>query len=407
MSEYTYTGVDKSGKSVTGKVDAPTEGDLRMILRGRGIRPTKIDRKTSAMENMGTMFGNAISNVPTEVLVVFTRQLQLLIGSGVPLLQALNILHEQQTHRGFQSVLAVIKDKVSQGSYFWETLLPFSQVFPKLYMALIRAGESSGALDQMLKRLGKYLEDGARLARMLKGAMMYPIIVVSIGVGVVAMMLIFVIPKFEELITSGGGELPEITRIVIELSHFLIHNILYIIGGIFATQYVIRKYLKTAEGKAMRDRLVFRMPLFGNIAQKAAVARFCRTLQTLLSSGVNIIDAIDICRATVDNAVIEESVKKIRSEVESGKTMGQVLAKFEVFPKMAVQMIAVGESTGNLDKMLEKIADFYDEEVEVMIAGSTKLIEPLVLVLLGGSIGTIMIAMYMPIFKLAGGAGGG
>lgn len=407
MSEFTFSGVDRTGKPITGSIEAPTEGDLRMILRGRGIRPTKIEKKAGAFENVGTRFGGgALQNVPVQQVVIFTRQLQLLISSGIPLLQALTILHEQASHKGFQSILAVIKDKVAQGSYFWESLLPYTAVFPKLYTAMIRAGESSGSLDQMLKRLSTYLEDSERMKRILKGAMMYPIIVSIIGAAVVALMLIFVIPKFEEMLKSSGGELPELTRMVIGLSNFLVHNILFIIGGIAVAAYLLTNYLKSNEGRAMVHRTFFNAPVFGPIMQKAGVARFCRTLQTLLMSGVNIIDAIDICRATVDNVVLEDAIKKIRAEVEAGKTVGMVVSKFDVFPKMAVQMIMVGEATGNLDKMLEKIADFYDEEVEVAVGAATKLIEPLTLVVLGGTVGTLMIAMYLPIFKLAGGAVG-
>lgn len=404
MSEFTYTGIDKSGQKVTGKVEAPTEGDLRMILRGRGIRPVKVDKTTSMTQDIGKMMGSSMTSVPNEAIVLFTRQLQLLISSGIPLLQGLSILHEQTAHRGFKGLLGQVKEKVSQGSYFWETLLPYPNVFPKLFTALIRAGEASGSLDQMLKRLTKYLEDSEKTKRMLKAAMMYPIIVVSIGVLVVAAMLIFVIPKFEELLKSSGQELPELTQFVIDISHFMVRNIIFIIGGVTTSIYLFMRYIKSTEGRAVLDRVMFRMPLFGQLMQKSAVSRFCRTLQTLLTSGVNVIDAIDICRATVDNVVIEDAVKKIRAEVESGKTLGMVVSKLDVFPRMAAQMITVGESTGNLDKMLEKIADFYDQEVEILVGGVSKLIEPIVLVFLGSTVGGLMIAMYLPIFKLAGSA---
>ncbi|MCM2276765.1 MAG: type II secretion system F family protein [Oligoflexia bacterium] len=406
MSEYTYQGVDRKGQKVTGRVEAPTEGDLRMILRTKGIRPTRIERGTKTGEGgVSRPTGGSIRGVPNEIVVLFTRQLQLLISSGVPLLQSITILHEQSHHAVFKKLLGIIKERVSQGSYFWETLAPYPLVFPRLYTALVRAGESSGSLDQMLKRLTKYLEDAEKMKRMLKSAMMYPIIVISIGVGVISLMLIFVIPKFESMLASSGQELPAFTKAVIDTSHFFVNNAVPILGGIVAAVYMLIRYVRTPEGKAVMDRIFYRIPLFGGLMQKAGVARFCRTLQTLLMSGVNIIDAIDICRATIDNAVIEEPVRRVRAEVESGKTLGMVMSKYDVFPKMAVQMIQVGESTGNMDKMLEKIADFYDTEVEIIVGGMSKLIEPFILVFLGGTVGGLMIAMYLPIFKLAGGAG--
>jgi type IV pilus assembly protein PilC len=255
----------------------------------------------------------------------------------------------------------------------------------------------------MLKRLSRYLEDSDRLRKLLKGAMMYPIIVVTIGIAVIAAMMIFVIPKFEELLRSSGQELPGPTQFVIDLSNFMVNNIVYLMFGTGAAIFLILKFVQSPEGKAALDRLLFRAPLFGNLAQKGGAARFCRTMQTLLSSGVNLIDAVDICRATIGNAVLEEAVAKIRTEIESGKTLGMVVTQISIFPRMAAQMIAVGESTGNLDKMLEKVADFYEEEVEAIVGGMTKLIEPLVLVFLGGAVGGLLIAMYLPIFKMAGG----
>lgn len=405
MPEFQYQGVGKDGKKVSGKLEAQNEGDLRMMLRGQGIRPTSITKPGVLNQDLGAMFRGKIRSVPIEQLVTFTRQLQVLIGSGVPLIQGMEILTDPTSggHAGLISILTVIKEKVSQGSYFWEALSGYPLIFPKLYVALIRAGEASGSLDQMLKRLSRYLEDSDRLRKMIKGAMMYPIIVVSIGISVLSLMMIFVIPKFEDMLKSGGQELPGPTQFVVDLSHFMIENLHYILAATGVSLYIGIRYFKSDEGKAFLDRIMFRMPLFGPLMQKSGVARFSRTMQTLLASGVNLIDAIDICKATIDNSVLEDAVGRIRAEVEGGKTLGLVVSKLGVFPKMAIQMIVVGESTGNLDKMLEKVADFYEMEVEAMVSGMTKLIEPIVLVFLGGSVGGIMIAMYLPIFKLAGG----
>jgi type IV pilus assembly protein PilC len=407
MAEYTYTGVDRSGRKVTGQLNAPTEGELRMILRGQGIRPTKIQRSGAVQKTgVGELFKKGGISVPTEILVAFTRQLHVLIGSGIPLVQALEILQEQANNASMKIVLASVREKVSAGSYLWESLSAYPKVFPKLFIALVRAGEASGSLDQMLKRLSRYIEDADRLNKQLKSAMMYPIIVMIIAVGVIALMLIFVIPKFEEMLTQAGQELPAPTKFVIDLSHFMVNNIIVIVVGTTTAIFLLIRYLSSDEGRALRDRVLFTAPLFGQLMQKGGVARFSRTMQTLLASGVNLIDAIDICKATIDNAVLEAAVSKIKAEIEAGKPLGVVVGKLGVFPKMAVQMISVGESTGALDKMLEKVADFYESEVETVIQGLTKLIEPFILVFLGGTVGGLMIAMYLPIFKMAGGAEG-
>lgn len=404
MPLFAYQGVNRSGEKVSGNLDAQSEEELKAALRQMGVRPTK----------MGKVRGSASTESPAsqrkekltlEQLSLLTRQLQLLISSGIPLLQGVKILQEQVDSKALGVVLKTIEEHVSKGSFFWEVLSFFPQTFPKLYVALVRAGESSGALDQMLKRLGKYLENSEKTRRMIKGAMMYPVIVVTIAIAVISLMLIFVIPKFEAMLKGSGQELPLPTQMVINLSHFLSGNIVMIIAVVSGVFYGLRKYFQTPEGKWILDRAFLQLPLIGNIVLKGSVARFCRTLQTLLMAGVNVIDAIDICRATLDNGVIEEAVSVIRSEIEVGKTLGMVLSKLEFFPKMAVQMISVGEATGNLDKMLEKVADYYEDEVEVLVGGMTKAMEPILLVFLGGAVGGILIAMYLPIFKMAGGAG--
>lgn len=415
MPEYQYQGVDKGGKRVKGNVTATSEGDLRMILRAQGIRPVRIGKTSALNLDLSTIFrrfvsGQAGSGGPGLAhvsLVIFTRQLQVLLSSGVPVVQGLQILGEQATDANLRNIVLSLREKVSAGAYLWEAMAGYPNAFPRIYISLIRAGESSGSIDQMMRRLSRYLEDAERLRKMVKSAMMYPTIVVSIGVGVIGVMLIFVIPKFEELLTSAGQELPGPTRFVIDSSHFLVNNIGALTLGTGATIFMVVRYVKSTEGRAMLDRLLFRAPIFGELMQKSSTARFCRTMQTLLNSGVNLIDAIDICRATVNNAVMEEAIAKIRGEIEGGKTLGRVVMDLPVFPKMAAQMIGVGESTGNLDKMLEKVADFYEEDVEGLVGGLTKLLEPLILVFLGGAVGGLLIAMYLPIFKLAGGAEGG
>jgi type IV pilus assembly protein PilC len=400
MPEYQYSGVDREGKKSSAKLQASNEGELRMILRSKGIRPTKIAKAGLANQDLGALIkGDSIS---TENLVIFTRQFQVLISSGIPIVQALDILTEQQGDKRIKGVMLTLKDRVSSGNFLWEAMASYPKIFPTLYTALVRAGEASGAIDSILKRLSIYLEDAERLKKTIKSAMMYPVIVTCIGIGVVALMMVFVIPKFEALLTNAGQALPLPTLVVVNISHFMINYLWYIIGGTVAAIYSFLKFKKSKEGSAILDRLLFRAPIFGNLMQKAGIARFARTMQTLLASGVNLIDAIDICKTTIGNAVLEKAVGTIRAEVENGRTLGSVLTGLTVFPAMATQMISVGESTGNIDNMLGKVADFYEEEVQVMVNGMTKLIEPIVLVFLGGTVGGILIAMYLPIFQIAG-----
>lgn len=403
MSEYTYTGIDKTGRRITGTLNAPTEGELRMLLRNQGVRPTKILR--AAKKDVGGFLKGSGPSISGEVMLIFTRQLYVLVSSGIPLIQAVETLGEQHTHPGMRSILKTVKEKISQGSYFWEAIGAYPKAFSKLYVSLIRAGESSGSLDEMLRRLTSYLEDANRLRRMLKSAMIYPIAVVLVGIAVIAAMMMFVIPKFEDLLRSSGQELPGPTKLVLDISHFMVDNAVLIFAGTGGVVIVAIKYFQTPEGRAFLDRAFFRFPIFGPLMQKGAIARFARTMQTLLASGVSLLDAIDICKATVDNAVVEQAVGKIRSEVEAGNRLGTVINKMDVFPKMAVQMISVGEASGSLDQMLEKVADFYEAEVEAMVAGLSKLIEPFILVFLGGAVAGLLIAMYLPIFQMAGSMG--
>jgi type IV pilus assembly protein PilC len=403
MAEFIYEGVDREGKRATGRLEGTAEGDVRMALRNMGVRPKRITPARVAGKSGGLFGSQGGARVPLVEVLVFIRQLQVLISSGVPLVQSLEILADQASNKILKVATLTIRDRVSSGSFFWEAISAYPLIFPKLGIALIQAGEASGSLDVMLKRLTRYLEDTDRLQRTVKGAMMYPAIVVLIGIIVVAGMLVGVVPKFEAMLTSSGQELPGPTRVVVDISHFLVNNFPFIAIAVVVGGFVAANYLRSKEGKAFLDRTLFRAPLFGPLMQKSGVARFSRTMNTLLVSGVSLLDAIDICKNTVDNAVLEDAIAGIRSEVEAGKTLGSVVSRIEVFPRMAVQMMAVGESTGALDRMLEKVADFYEMEVETSVAGLTRLIEPLVLVVLGGAVGGILIAMYLPIFQMAGG----
>lgn len=409
MSQFSYEGVDREGKSIKGILKADSEGEVRMSLRSQGVRPRKISplQKDLLNVDIGQLFKNfAAGKVPAKVLVPFTRQLQVLISAGIPLVQSIEILAEGATDPALKAVLTDVSVKVAQGSYFWEAISHHPNAFPKIYSALVRAGESSGAMEQILTRLCKYMENTEKLKALLKGAMFYPVMVMVVGVGVISVMMIFVIPKFKEMLIQGGQELPGPTAFVMGMSDFIVNNFMFIFGGIGLAFFLLFRFLKTEEGQYVFDQTMFRMPLFGDIIRKGAVARFSRTMQTLLSSGVNLVDAVEICRSTIGNKVLEESMGKIRSSIEQGMTLGGIISKVGVFPKMAVQMISVGESSGSLDIMLDKIADYYEAEVEAMTAGLSKLVEPIMLVFMGGIVGGLLIAMYLPIFKMAGSAGG-
>jgi type IV pilus assembly protein PilC len=398
MPIFKYEGQKRNGEKIKGTVDLPNEGEVRIFLRQQGIRPSKIETESILNKDIN-LFGSG--GVKDTEISVMTRQLSTMIGSGVPLLQAFDILSQGEKNPALKKALINIQETISGGSPLWEAMSKQKGIFSHLYIYLVRAGEMGGALDLILSRLAKYLDDNVRLVRMLKGAMIYPAAVLVVGFGVTFGLLTFVIPQFETLITSSGGQLPAITKIVIQISHFCVDYFMYIIGGIVAGLVLFFRWKKSPGGKKTWDRFVLSSPVFGELAIKGATARFSRTLGTMLSSGVNLIDAIEICRMTMDNAVVEEALIKVKEEISSGKTIALPLAQAKLFPSMVIQMINVGENTGTLDQMLMKIAEFYEAEVETAIAGISKLIEPVVLVVLGTIVAFILIAMYMPIFNIA------
>jgi type IV pilus assembly protein PilC len=411
VPEFVYVAADKAGKKVEGKMTANNEGELRMSLRGQGLRPIKISKATLTQMNVGSAIkGLAGGNdtVAVERLMNFIRQLQTMITSGVPLIQAIELFHEQETDATLKRILGACKDKINGGSFLWECFAMYPNTFERVFVALVRAGESSGTLDVMLKRVGKYLENSYRVKKLIKSSMTYPISVSVIAVGVITLMLTVVIPKFEAMIMSSGGEMPAPTKLVLWLSHSLVDNIIPITGMIGLMFFMSRSYLKTNEGRIFIQNIAFKMPLTGPLIIKSGVARFTRTLSTLLASGVPIVDSLEICKAAASHIAFEDAITEMKKEVELGSSFTNAMARqAHCFPRMALQMTSVGENTGNLDKMLEKVAEFYEEEVEAAIQGMLKLIEPAMLVIMGGIVGGLMISMYLPIFQMAGSAGGG
>jgi type IV pilus assembly protein PilC len=329
-----------------------------------------------------------------------------MIDSGLPLVQCLDILSGQQENKTFKDILLKVKESVESGSTFADALAKHPKAFDQLFVNLIAAGEIGGILDTILNRLAAYIEKSMKLKKQIKGAMVYPITIMSIAVVVVGVILVFVIPTFAKMFVEFGGELPAPTKFVIALSNFLVKYIFVIIGGSYAAIWGIKKYYATPGGQKNIDRMALKAPIAGPLIRKVAVAKFTRTLGTMVSSGVPIMDGLDIVAKTAGNKIVEEAIYSVRQAISEGKTMAEPLAACGVFPPMVVQMISVGEATGAMDTMLNKIADFYDDEVDDAVGAMTAMMEPLLMVFLGTTVGGLVVAMYLPIFKLAGAVGG-
>ncbi len=399
MPVYAYEGRTRAGAMKKGMIEAANEAAATAQLRAQQILPTVVKAKGRDL-----LAGLKLpqSKPKTRELVIFTRQFATMIDAGLPLVQCLDILAEQQPNKYFQSVLRTVKSDVEQGSTFADALRKHPRCYDDLYVNLVAAGEVGGILDTILNRLAVYLEKADALARKVKGAMIYPITVLVVAVAVVVLLLVKVIPVFQKMFAEFGGTLPGPTQMVINVSEFMQAWIVYMLIAAFAVVmgfFQARKRSKTF--KYRTDAIFLKLPIFGQLLRKVAVARFSRTLGTMISSGVPILDALDIVARTAGNMVVEEAIMKTRSAIAEGKTIAEPLAESKVFPTMVVQMVAVGEQTGAMDSMLAKIADFYDDEVDAAVSALTQLLEPLMMVFLGGTVGTILIAMYLPIFKIA------
>jgi type IV pilus assembly protein PilC len=339
--------------------------------------------------------------VKTKDLVVFTRQFATMIDSGLPLVQCLEIQSQQAPNPTFRDELKVIKEAVESGSTFADALRKFPNTFDELFQNLVAAGEVGGILDTILNRLATHLEKADKLKRQIKGALTYPIVVTIVGVGAMAVLLIKVVPTFETMFAEMGATLPAPTQAMVSFSRFLRADGVYILAGIILAVFGIRYFYRTSQGRALADRLFLKLPVFGDLLTKSAVARFTRTLGTMVSSGVPILDALDICGKTAGNRVIENAISTARDSIAEGRTIAEPLLATKVFPDMVCQMISVGEATGALDVMLNKIADFYEEEVDEAVDNLTAMMEPIIMVGLGIGGGWFVIAMYLPIFTMA------
>jgi type IV pilus assembly protein PilC len=403
MSVYVWEGKNKLGEVQKGEMEAASDEIIRAALNRMRILPIKIKKKPKdLLENVAFLQ----PKVKEADIILFCRQFSTMIDAGLPIIQCLDILYSQQENKTFKKMLKEIKDSVEGGSTLAEALKKYPDQFNNLFVNMVSAGEAGGILDTILKRLSNYLEKAAKLKSRVKGAMTYPIVTMVIAVVVVAVILVFVIPVFQEMFADFGSELPVFTQLVVSVSNFVKANIISIIiaGALFF--YAVKRFYRTEKGRAIIDRYVLKLPVFGLLLRKVAVAKFTRTMGTMLSSGVAILEALDIVARTAGNMTIEKAIYKVRTAIAEGRTMSDPLTESGVFPPMVCQMISVGESTGALDAMLEKIADFYEEQVDQAVENLTSLIEPFMLVFLGVTIGGLVVAMYLPIFKMAGAISG-
>lgn len=402
MPTFAFSGRTRGGETVSGERIGDTLDAVAAALRREQIRVTSLapaQAKPAAASGAAKgWFGPG--SVPSKNLAVFTRQFSVMIDAGLPLVQCLEILGNQEDHKNFAKIILTTRGDVEGGAALADAMKKHPQAFDALYTNMVAAGEAGGILDTILKRLAVYIEKNVKLKAQVQSAMIYPVAVICIAAVVVAVILWKVIPTFAAMFAGLGAELPLPTRIVIALSNNFVRFLPFLVGALVLGGFAFRQYYATERGRRVIDGLLLRVPVLGPILRKIAVARFCRTLSTLLSSGVPILDGMDITARTAGNAIVEDAVQATRRSVERGDTVAGPLKETKVFPSMVVQMIGVGEATGALDTMLSKIADFYEEEVDVAVAGLLTLLEPLMIAFLGGIVGGIVIAMYLPIFDL-------
>jgi type IV pilus assembly protein PilC len=398
MATFAYSGRTRAGQTVTGERMAESIDGAVAALRRDQIMVTQINPvKEAAKAGPAKLRGKRVN---AKNLAVFTRQFSVMIDAGLPLVQCLEILGSQEEDKNFSAVILATRTDVESGQSLADAMKKHPKTFDPLFTNMIAAGEAGGILDTILKRLAIYIEKAVKLKHQVQSAMIYPIAVIVIAATVVSLILWKVIPTFAQMFAGLGAELPLPTRIVIALSNGLVRFMPFIIAGLVGGAFAFRAFYSSSRGRWIVDAVVLKLPVLGNLMRKIAVARFCRTLSTLLASGVSILEALDITARTAGNAIIEAAIQATRKSIEGGETIAAPLKETKVFPPMVVQMISVGEATGALDTMLSKIADFYEEEVDVAVAGLLTLLEPIMIALLGGIVGGIVIAMYLPIFDL-------
>ncbi|PIQ96925.1 MAG: pilus assembly protein PilC [Nitrospinae bacterium CG11_big_fil_rev_8_21_14_0_20_56_8] len=398
MGTFTYK-TRVHGKVQSGEIEAEDEKDAIVKLRQKNIRPDKVAKKAG----QSALFGPKKQKVTERDIVLFTRQFCTMVDAGLPLVQCLDILGRGAENKTFGAVVSQVKSNIEVGGNLSDSLRKHPKVFDALYCNLVEAGEVGGILDTILRRLAEYIEKAQALKKKVKGAMVYPAMIVTVAVGVVAFLMIFVIPAFAEMFSGGGAELPAPTKLVMDVSDLFRYKWYYMVITGVGSFFAIKKIYATEKGRLEIDRLLLKLPVAGPLVQKVSVAKFTRTLGTLLASGVPLIEGMDICGRTAGNKIVEIAVFNTIEAIKEGENISGPLSRENIFPPMVVQMIDVGENSGSLDTMLAKIADFYDEEVDTAVEALTSLLEPALMVFLGVIVGFIVVAMYLPIFKMGEG----
>ncbi len=396
MARFEWKGKTKSGENQRGVLVAKSRDEAMSLLKQRSIKVSSIreEGKSFKLPSIG-------GGVSAKDVSIFTRQFSVMIDAGLPLIQCLELLGGQQKNKNFSAMIQAVRGDVESGSTLSDAMRKHPKAFDTLYVNMIAAGEAGGILDQILERLSEYIEKAVRLKAQVKSALVYPAIVMLVAGVVVFIILYFVIPTFASMFANSGSELPAMTQVTISASKFVENYAIFIVIFMMLFSWAINRYYNTYHGRRVLDKILLKVPVLGVLLQKIAIARFCRTLGTLINAGVPILDGIEITARTSGNAIIEDSLMGVKKEIEEGKTIAEPLGKLSLFPQMVVSMISVGESTGALDIMLNKIADFYEDEVDVAVAALMSMLEPLLIVSLGTVIGYIVISLYLPIFQMA------
>ena len=412
MPTFNYKVSSRSGKIIQGSISAENKIRAKIQLINKGYRILKLKLASSNTESVkknfiykdanGSIQINIGSSLPTiKELAVFTKQFSMMIENGIPLLKCISLIAEQQKKADFKEILKRVYKDIEEGSNFSEALEKYPYVFDSLYVAMVRAGEASGRLDIILKQLVKYIEKSAKIKAQVKSAMMYPLIIVFVATSVIVLLLVFVVPSFAKQFADSGKELPALTKLVLEMSDALSNNFLEIIIFLFSSIFGFTYWKNTQNGRVLFDKYILKSPLFGNLLTKISIGRFCSTMSTMLNSGVPILEALNICAASSGNKEIETFILSVREDISKGQSFFTPLEKSTLIPKMVSSMVAVGESTGTLDETLAKVTEIYDEEIDNSINAMMSMIEPLMIVVIGGIVGIIAIAMYLPIFDMA------
>lgn len=398
MANFKYVAKDQEGKSVTGVFEAANRQEAINALRKKDLIIVSVGEALPKFSSMLSFGGK--KKIKLEDLVIFSRQLSTMVDAGIPLVGALDILGEQMDNKTFGAIIINVRNDVETGLNLSDAIGKHKDVFSPLYVNMVKAGESSGMLDEILDRLAEYLEKTNALQHKVRGALVYPAIVSSMALGITLIMLLKVIPVFKDMFEGLGAKLPTPTLVLIKISDFLQHYFILGAAGIIGIWVLLARYLKTEKGRLQCDSILLKMPIFGILFRKVAISKFTRTLSTLIKSGVPILAALEIVGKTAGNMVVEKAIEHVRSNVREGENIAEPLARSKIFPPMVTRMVSVGEQSGELEKMLSKIADFYDEQVDTAVGALTSMMEPLIIAFLGIVIGAIVICMFLPIFKL-------